>query len=351
MVLIVGAQTSAPDTDNEMNWLYLPMAFSQYQEIIGWAVGTSSDGYGTILHTTDSGITWVRQGSPDQIPNQNLTDVSAVDALNAWAAGKNAILRTQDGGQTWVTQTLPAGLPDGFSFQGINALDADTVYVVGWPSVMLHTTNGLTWSQMPASATMPDNINFQGVDAADSSHIWAVGGTQVGMNRKDPIIAFYNGLQWDLQATKVFTDPNITSFIGVSAIDAQHAWAVGGWRMPLATTADGGATWQFTGQELSATDMNRVVAVSPTTGWVSGDYSNVIYTTDAGATWYHINVPGMYLFGITAMDEKTAWVVGIGVHGAPPGSIARTLDAIHWQLQSDPAWPNFSGISFVGARR
>ena len=38
----------------------------------GWTVGQSWDGYGTILRTTDSGKTWVRQGSASLIADAHL---------------------------------------------------------------------------------------------------------------------------------------------------------------------------------------------------------------------------------------------------------------------------------------
>jgi photosystem II stability/assembly factor-like uncharacterized protein len=331
------------------NWNYLPNVMARFKPTIGWAVGDKKDGYGTILHTTDGGNTWTRQGSTADVPNTDLNEVSAVDAEHAWVVGTDAILRTRDGGQTWETQTLPSDLPTVFQLQGIKALDANTVYVVGTPSVLLQTTNGATWSQMPVGADIPDNLGIDVVDAVDTQHVWTVG--SIG-DRTKPIIAFYNGVEWRLQPTPVFTNPHTNAVIGVSAIDQLHVWTVGGWSMPLVTTTDGGATWQTSEHPLIfGGDMNRVVAVSPTTGWTSGDYGNVMYTTDAGATWYDVSLPSAFLFGVTAMDDKTAWVVGPGVHGVAPGIIARTLDAQHWEVQSDPSWPNMSGISFVGARR
>ena len=331
------------------HYQYLPLTIDQRLPVVGWAVGEETDGYGTILHTTDGGSTWTRQGSVSDVLATAFQEVSAVDAQNVWVVGRDAIVRTSDGGQTWQSQTLPPDLPVGFELQGIKALDANTVYVVGTPSILLQTTDGAAWSHMPVGANVPDNIQFQVVDAVDAQHVWAVGA--IG-NRTKPAIAFYNGAEWQLQATDIFTDSNTTAFIGISAIDQQHAWAVGGFSMPLVATMDGGITWQASGQPLIAGgDMNRVAAVSLTTGWVSGDYGNVKYTTDAGATWYDVSLPSAFLFGVTAMDDKTAWVVGPGVHGTAPGIIARTRDAQVWEVQSDPSWPNMNGISFVGARR
>lgn len=121
---------------------------------------------------------------------------------------------------------------------------------------------------------------------------------------------------------------------------------------PLARTADGGASWQQTGEPpIPGMDTNRVVAVTASVGWGSGDDGNVAYTTDAGRTWAHTALPSAYLFGITATDDRHAWVVGLGANTRPPGIIARTGDAQHWMVQSDPSWPNLTGISFAGARR
>jgi len=338
-------------------WRYLPLVSKPPSGRIGWAVGGSSGGYGTILHTTDGGATWVRQGSAAVVPDTGLHEVSAVDAWNAWVIGDNAILRTHDGGQTWASQTLPPALPNGFALKSIKALDANTAYAAGWPSLTLQTTNGgATWSSMPRGADVPGNVSFQVVDAVDAGHVWATGSTTRSITdpeRKAPAIAFYDGVEWHMQPAVPPSNPNTTAFIGISAIDSLHAWAVGGYAMPLATTADGGTTWQFTAQPIYPWDMNRVVAVSSTTGWVAGDDGTVKYTTDAGATWYtgDPKLPSAYLFGITAINDRTAWVVGIGRRGSPPGIIAHTSDALHWEVQSEPSWPNMSGISFVGARR
>ena len=71
---------------------------------VGWITGVPADGYGVILHTTDGGENWTRQGSPDTIPNVPLSDVRAIDAYSAWVVGNEydnyaVILRTMIGGQ------------------------------------------------------------------------------------------------------------------------------------------------------------------------------------------------------------------------------------------------------------
>jgi len=88
-------------------------------------VGDSSGGYGTILHTTDGGVTWVRQGSPADIPNTNLLEVSAVDAQHAWVVGPGlhgvapGIIAHTRNAQHWEVQPDPSWPNlNGISFVG-----------------------------------------------------------------------------------------------------------------------------------------------------------------------------------------------------------------------------------------
>ncbi len=47
---------------------------------VGWIVGSAvGDGYGVILHTTDGGNTWIRQGAPGTIPEVPLTNIRAIN--------------------------------------------------------------------------------------------------------------------------------------------------------------------------------------------------------------------------------------------------------------------------------
>ncbi|MEW5717389.1 MAG: YCF48-related protein, partial [Chloroflexota bacterium] len=173
---------------------------------VGWAVGGAADGYGVILRTDDSGVTWRRQGQVGQIPNVDLSGVSAVDAQNAWAVGGKTILRTRDGGATWEQQTLPAGLPADFELFKVKALNTNTAFVVGGSGVLLQTTDGATWIKMPTSPDLP-LIQYSDVDAVDATHVWAVGGVISGTDPCSPRcglgIAFYNGTQWGWQGNNI----------------------------------------------------------------------------------------------------------------------------------------------------
>jgi len=60
----------------------------------GWACGR----FGTVLHTSDGGKTWVRQ---DTQTDYTLSSIHFTDNKNGWAVGdEGAIIHTEDGGKT-----------------------------------------------------------------------------------------------------------------------------------------------------------------------------------------------------------------------------------------------------------
>ena len=114
---------------------------------MGWVVGERvGDGYGTILHTTDGGEHWVRQGSQGEIPDANFTSVFTLDACNAWVVGGKSngfgvILRTKDGGQSWTRQGDSNQIPD-VETSAVYAVNKRIAWVVGGDGVILHTKDG-----------------------------------------------------------------------------------------------------------------------------------------------------------------------------------------------------------------
>jgi hypothetical protein len=65
----------------------------------GWAVGDS----GTLLRTTDGGMTWTPQSWPySQVFDTTLTSVSTIDGTEGWIGGNQVMLHTTDGGANWV---------------------------------------------------------------------------------------------------------------------------------------------------------------------------------------------------------------------------------------------------------
>src|SRR4051812_2835087 len=97
---------------------------------------------GSILRTTDRGVTWKRIPSGTSAV---LSGISFADANTGIAVGsQGAILRTVDGGSTWTPQS--SGTADWL--RGASLTDAGTGTVVGDAGTILKTVDGgATWSR------------------------------------------------------------------------------------------------------------------------------------------------------------------------------------------------------------
>lgn len=97
---------------------------------VGWAVGLN----GTILKTTDGGLTWTRQASGTSL---SIFSVCAVDAKTVFAMGFSISLRTLDGGENWTPSIDYAS-----SLSVVSAVDSNVAFAAGGNGFLAHTTNG-----------------------------------------------------------------------------------------------------------------------------------------------------------------------------------------------------------------
>lgn len=220
----------------------------------GWACGR----WGTVLHTSNGGKTWVHQKTGLVA---TLTSIYFVDPKNGWAVGdQGTIIHTKDGGKNWEKQKSPVS----FYLMGVCFVNASKGWIVTERTNILFTDDG--------------------------------------------------GKNWSIQ----FKDEDYV-LKAVSFCDPNNGWAVGEFGYTY-HTKDGGATWekQFgkfgmseeTGDIESEPMLFSVVAVNPQTAWAVGIEGLVINTTDGGKTWKQANtgVPKIHLFSV-ASDRKGAIMI------------------------------------------
>jgi len=331
-------------------------------EVIGWAAGNAHNGFGTIIHTTNGGTSWERQGDSTMIPDAYLQDIRAVDKNNAWAGGISesgypVILRTKDGGITWVRQGSGSGLPD-VSVSGICPVNNDVCWAVADQGIILKTTDGgNTWTALKASSDYSDA--YQMVAAADENHVWVVGiGDTVAMIH----YTSDGGLTWERQGTDCLTTGNMpNALIDIHAVDANFAWAVG--PSQAIYTTDGGKTWVNKPTPIGYNHNNGVCIASNTdifpyadnlVVWVATDYNMIFKLSGLSSDW--VKQPGingalsaMYM-GVAAMDENMVWITSEGFSGH--GQIFHTNDGgATWVIQDTPADISLRRITFVGGKR
>jgi photosystem II stability/assembly factor-like uncharacterized protein len=341
-------------------FLFLLLAGNASSEVepiyAGWTVGQPWNGYGTILRSTDSGKTWIHQAA-GQIANVYLEGVFAVDPYTAWVVGDPdsgyaTIYHTTDGGSTWERKGSPdtasANYVPDVGLAKVHAVGGD-VWAVGNPGVILHTSDGgATWTNH-----IPDEYNdvqLQGVYVLDSNTVWATGGPAKD-NHALILKTTDAGRTWTRQSGGDVDDAN--HILGISAVDAYTAWAVGGPYIAL-KTINGGETWTREPSPSSGApyDLNEVYAVDPDTAWVAADFG-IYWTTDGGLSWdssANYGLVGAVAFmGVSAVSAQKAW--GVYVHEPDPGLIVYTTDGgAIWTIidqLNDEDLPGLQNISFA----
>ena len=318
---------------------------------IGWAVGLKSGGYGTILHTTDGGQTWVRQGTPDEMGDGDLTGAAAVSAQEAWVAGNagedGLLLHTRDGGQTWSAEG-DAGDLGGNGLVSVSAVDARTAWAVGANGLILHTTDGGERWVRQGAGQVP-GVSLQGVYAADFSHAWVVGAAEEGNDYGTIVHTADAGNTWSKVPYQVTHTPhtNVYHLITVHGVSANEVWAVGHDQIIHVSVTAGGAQAVDQTQPFGDYDINGVFAVSRRAVWAVADNSTIWRSVNGGKEWTKRNPQGAgYVLRVWALDKKHAWVTTGDQEGN--GQILYTANGgKSWTSQAIPADPQMWGISFV----
>jgi len=225
----------------------------------GWACGR----WGTVLHTSDGGKTWVRQNTN---VDYSLSSIFFIDSKHGWAVGdEGTIIHTQDGGKTWDNQKSPVS----FVLMDVYFATPTKGWIVTEQTHILYTDNGgKTWS-----------IQFKD---------------------KDFILK------------------------AISFCDQLNGWAVGEYGY-IYHTRNGGITWEkqagkfeisaSTGEPEGGNILFDVVAIDPQVAWAVGIDSYVIRTVDGGKTWQEVNlnVPKKHLFCVYADKTGTILIGGKGI--------------------------------------
>ncbi len=321
----------------------------------GWAVGDNLDGYGSIIHTLDSGQTWTRQGTPAEIPNVPLIGLYAIDRQNAWvvgglSAGTNpdgygVILRTRDGGGTWQRQGSPAQVPD-VALLGVYALDGDAAWVVGLNGVILHTSDGgLNWTRQ-GQATVPA-VMLQGIYASDADHVWVAGDAEA--DTIGTVARTTDGGDTWVQVPYTLTrTPGETGLIMTHGVDEDTVWVVGPGQVSM--TDDGGLTWvDQWNSDIGGFHVNGVFALNREWIWLARDYGQVYLSTNGGADFTMQPVPSRSeVMRISALDKDNAWAVTTDVFMPFGGEMLATIDGgQHWFTQTIPIDVGWSWVSFA----
>ncbi len=210
-----------------------------------------------------------------------------------------------------------------------------------FPSVSM----AASWNPEPSGT----NSTLVGVSFVDQNHGWAVGGNVplVGGGGSGIFATSNGGSSWSPQ-----TSPVSDRFNGVSFVDQNHGWVVGGAvGSPLAgailATTNGGASWSLQTSPPGTPDLYSVKFVDQSHGWAVGAGGTIIATTDGGATWTsQTSGTTNDLYRVFFLGQNDGYAVGQN------GTILSTTDGgATWTSQTSGTSNLLYGVSFVDQNR
>ena len=257
--------------------------------------------------------TWSIVSTPNRGTIANyLNGVTATASNAAWSVGSwydtNAAsprtLIQRWNGTSWSNVTSPNATPYYNELYAVDATSSTFALAVGYANgssgvngsprnSLTMRWNGTAWSVVPAPNPGVSSRNLVGVEAITATNAWAVGWYYESLSPAflDAMVLHWNGSAWS-QVEVVGPGNYLNELYGVSATSATDVWAVGTWanlgepngsRHPLAMHYNG-VTWSTVPVPAPGTAFLRgVKAISPTDAWAVGSKSG--YSTPVAYHW------------------------------------------------------------------
>jgi hypothetical protein len=256
------------------------MAVSAASSSDAWAVGEFFNSQSNTIETLIlhwDGVAWTVVPSPSPgSTNNDLLDVVAIDADDAWAVGSmlrpdGALVLHWDG-QSWTVADTP-DLGESATWYSVAATSSSDVWVAGWAGrpLTMHW-DGSTWTVRPTSFP---NGTLLGITALPFGDAWVAGHTFPG---ERTLVEHWDGAAWARLRTPSLGDATNNLF-GVDAISPDDVWAAGSYYnshergdRPLMLHWDG-EQWTATGRRDGPREPSRladVSAISSTAAWAAG---------------------------------------------------------------------------------
>ncbi len=260
-------------------------------------VGVDDDYNYVILRTIDGGENWTNQFST----TDRLWSVDFTDLNNGTVVGENGtILRTIDGGANWILQQSGT---DEF-LHCVSFINNDTGWVAGSNIILKTIDGGITWTpQTSWLAQTQLNVGYIiDIHFTDALNGTAVGSTGFAVINWGLILHTTDGgVNWTVQE-----DTDIQNYYGVSFVDANTGYVVGGGNMggssnnrsdnsssqlgynsPILKTTDGCETW--TTQITISPNLLSICFTDENNGTAVGTRGTILRTTNGGVSFINEN--------------------------------------------------------------
>jgi photosystem II stability/assembly factor-like uncharacterized protein len=284
----------------------------------GWVAGSN----GTLLQTTDGGLTWRKVAS---LTKDTLHDVYFADQKTGWLLAerdvfklqtddepRSYLLQTEDGGISWRRIFLKSETNS--RLLRLAFADAQRGWVFGETGVVFVTRDGgAQWTRQ----ALPTKHLLLGGAFNNYANLLLVGAGATIMQTKD------GGMTWQ---RALLRDAATARFTAASSAGGNLGWVVG-MSGSIYTTADGGRNWYGQRSNVDA-DLFDVKFIDAAEGWAVGSDGVLLHTTDGGAHWTLVTSGTSHVLQrLFFTDRNHGWAVGFG------GTILRYGQAAPPQLR------------------
>jgi photosystem II stability/assembly factor-like uncharacterized protein len=268
----------------------------------GYAVGEM----GTILKTSDAGLTWTALSSGT---TNNLYSVHFTDSNTGYAAGDlGTIIKTSNAGLTW--SVISSGTTE--ILTSVYFPNATTGFAVGHSATIIKTIDGgTTWTNVTPYGV---EGNLASVYFTDAKRGYAVGGRTILIPNGAIVLTLLlltedGGTTWG--DASMGTGP-LTS---VYCTDTNACYAVGGSlpdRPPYSEVVKRDANGDMITQiSRSGYGLNSVYFANANTGYAVGFYGTIMKTSNGGTDWTIQNSgTSNHLSSVFFTDANTGYAVG-----------------------------------------
>lgn len=292
--------------------------------ITGWVVGSN----GTILKTSDGGVSWAAQTSET---DQELSSVHFIDENVGWATGgglsaqQAPLLKTTDGGQNW--QLIPYTF-NATSVKDIFFFDENTGWVIKMDSIYVSKDGGVSWTHDRFASSVEGPLENQAIFAVSDSMAFIAGRskrsgtskTATAFDRRFPVSA---PPFWGTDGSNQFTNSETLRCLTFSNDSVGFIGGSEGrlYRMQLASPEITNGPWLLNHELQESTTIwsisfaNSDVGMFNTSTEIAGTTIALIYhTEDQGENWTSSpdTVSDMLSTKLFASDEENAWMVAFG---------------------------------------
>lgn len=269
---------------------------------------------GRVFQTRNAGEIWsptLSQAGPVSTtnPRPGAVAIDPLDPATAYSGTATHLRVSRDFGATWsLSDTGMSNLPV--------VLAADprtgTLWSSGWDDVTLFrsTDSGATWEPGRRLQSDGSDANQVAFDPTDPQVLYAYG---------DGILKSTDrGLTWSVLEKDIYFGGEIPPLLSFAIDPTNPAILYAGSvseskyvpRAGVFRSADGGATWSLTGQNLGSGVSLAIDPARPSTLY-AGTFHGVFKTTDSGANWLPIGLDGEKI-SVVRVDPRDPSVVYVG---------------------------------------